>query len=80
MRWFIPKKQDQEIRSNVEPSSWTDFNAPLMENDGGVCIAEETCSAVAQAAQGDADEDIRAGRVKRFDDPDDLIASLKQPW
>ena len=26
------------------------------------------------------DDDIRAGRVKQFDNPDEMIASLKQPW
>ncbi len=53
-----------------------DFNCSLPENEGGACVAE----ARMETGQNEANEDIRRGRVKRFDSPDDMIASLEQPW
>ncbi len=80
MRWIIPKRRDQDISPRREVAS-SDFNAPLPENDGGVgVLAEPAVKSVANAGSNEADDDIRAGRVKSFDNPDDLIASLKQPW
>ncbi|MEX2286139.1 MAG: hypothetical protein WD648_03555 [Planctomycetaceae bacterium] len=74
MEWHIPKRRDQAFshkgdRALVDAAS-ADFNVPLPENDGGVCIADGM----------DADEDIREGRVKSFSSPEDLIKSLKHPW
>lgn len=80
MRWITPKKRDQEIRVKTDPIAWSDFNAPLGENDGRPCLVEVLENKAVQASCSDADDDIRAGRVKQFDNPDDMIASLKQPW
>lgn len=78
IKWIIPKRhRDQEITSKSDRQN-SDFNAPLPENDGGVCVLEATAKSI--AGQNEADTDIRAGRVKEFDNPDDMIASLKQPW
>lgn len=93
MRWIIPKtKQDQEIRvrptEQPEPEAGSVFNVPLAGNDGGVSVIDLPCKTlaspgqreIAPSGQYDADEDIRAGRVKQFDNPEDMIASLKEPW
>jgi len=80
MRWIIPhNRQDQDICTNQEPASSSEFNTTLAENDGGVAVAEPPCKATAPG-QHDADADIRSGRVRRFDDAEDMIASLKRPW
>ena len=80
MRWIIPKRRDQDISPRPQATN-ADFNAPLAENDGGVCVmTDHITKKVAEAGQNEADADIRSGRVKTFDNPDDLIASLKQPW
>jgi hypothetical protein len=68
MKWCIPKRRDESLLPREAASA--DFNGPLPENDGNVCIADEA----------EADEDIREGRVKTFGSPDDLIKSLKKPW
>ena len=80
MKWIIPKRRDQEIYSPTEDTS--DFNTWLPENDGnggegGVCIAKNVTVSV---RVHEADEDITNDRVKRFDDPDSMLESLKQPW
>jgi hypothetical protein len=80
IRWIIPQKRDQAIQTDTEAVTSADFNAPLAENDGGTCVIEAPCRTRAQAAHSEADDDIQAGRIKRFDNPDDMIASLKQPW
>jgi hypothetical protein len=82
MRWIIPKKkQDQAIFDSWETASNGDFNAPLSGNDADVCLMEPTCNvASATSPLSTADDDILAGRIKKFDDPDELIASLKRPW
>ena len=79
--WMLPeKKGDQEISPVLESFSWTDFNAPLSDNEGGACVLEATEKIVLPSSQNEANEDISAGRVKTFDNTDDLIASLKRPW
>lgn len=70
MRWMIPKmKQDQDICADRKSSTNGGFNAPLAENDGG-----------GSPSYYEADEDIRTGRIKQFDDIEDMIESLKKPW
>jgi hypothetical protein len=85
IKWIIPKRREEEIvarkERDIEVSSFSDFNAPILpENDGGVCIADARVQSAEAIDRREADEDIRAGRVKTFDNPDDMIASLKQPW
>ena len=76
MRRIISKKQAKEIPSDPEPTTLADSTSPPAENNGRICIATK----VAEAGNNEADADILANRVKRFDNPDDMIASLKQPW
>jgi hypothetical protein len=78
MKWMFPKNRNQ--LSDASPS--VDFNSALPENDGdgGVCIAESRVKVQIEPGKNEADDDIRHGRVKTFDNPEDLIASLKQPW
>ena len=77
MKWIIPKCHRQ---NDVTPS--TDFNSPLPENDGDgtVCVADPVVKNQIECGKNEADEDIRNDRVKTFDDPDDMLASLKMQW
>ncbi|TXT21821.1 MAG: hypothetical protein FD138_3958 [Planctomycetota bacterium] len=52
-----------------------DFNGTSPENGGSEELREHH-----KPDDGKADADIRAGRVKTFQDADSLIASLKNPW
>lgn len=74
MKWIIPKRRGEEIAAQDTRSD--DFNGPLLENGGGECVVETPV----EVGRKEADEDIRQGRVKKFDNPDDMIESLNQPW
>ncbi len=80
MRWIMPKRKDEEISASPDFQPVERFNIPLPENDGSICVAEPPCKTVTWTECGNADEDISCGRVKKFDNPDDMIAGLKRPW
>jgi hypothetical protein len=84
MEWIIKTRridQDQEFTTQGElESSSADFNSPLADNDGGVCVAEQQIATCENAGQHEADDDIRKGQVKTFDSIDALIEGLKQSW
>lgn len=75
IKWLFPKPaREREFTQN---ESGYEFNSTLPENDGSVCVeAPPQCT----IGENEADDDIRAGRVKKFEGPDEMIASLKKPW
>jgi hypothetical protein len=73
MKWCIPRRREQPLTPRGDAhtdSSTADFNGPLPENGGEVCIADGN----------EADDDIREGKVKTFSNPEDMIKSLNRPW
>jgi hypothetical protein len=82
MNWIIrTRRVDRDIVTQKEcPSFSADFNSPLSDNDVGVCVADPPVEVCTKGGRHEADDDIRKGQTKTFNNIDDLIAGLKQAW
>ena len=75
MKWCIPSRRDEALPTKADryacvDAASADFNVPLPENGGSVCIADDF----------EANEDIRTGQLKTFSNVDEMLNSLKKPW
>ena len=80
MKWAKPasRKSREPIRQAAfsvktsEDPAFSNFNLPLPDQTVAFTDEERTLYP--------ADEDILAGRVKRYDSLDDMIDGLRKPW